>query len=173
MTLVAFAAGLAQTFEGFGALQLAETGIGSMAAGQKARAIAAGAKRIMCEHPPLLMAAVNLLSSQLSTHTRVANLWHAIREGAQAIGQRFAQAAKARRNLPHGLAMCGELLVLMAFINYGDAAFSNHFVRIKGAHETLAIYSSIMQSMPPGTAPLAQKPCGWAIQEQACIASLM
>eukprot|EP00965_Chrysotila_dentata_P222947 6193285-Pleurochrysis_carterae.AAC.1 len=72
------------------------------------------------------MAAVILLLSQLSTHTRVASLWYATRD-AQAIGLSFARAAKTRRNLPHGLATCGVLLALMAFINYGDAAFTNHF----------------------------------------------
>eukprot|EP00965_Chrysotila_dentata_P200237 6179875-Pleurochrysis_carterae.AAC.1 len=60
-----------------------------------------------------------------------------MREGAQAIGRSFARASEARRNLPHGLATCGVLLVLIAFINYGDAAFSNHIVRTKGPRETL------------------------------------
>eukprot|EP00965_Chrysotila_dentata_P065783 2179167-Pleurochrysis_carterae.AAC.1 len=34
----------------------------------------------------------------------------------------------------------------MAFIKYGDAAFSNHIVRTKRPRETLAVYSSVMQS---------------------------
>ena len=66
MTLVAFAAGQSQTFEGFGAFQFAETGIGSIAAGQKTKLIAASARRMVCEHPLLsytMMAAVILLSS--------------------------------------------------------------------------------------------------------------
>eukprot|EP00965_Chrysotila_dentata_P040575 1345970-Pleurochrysis_carterae.AAC.1 len=73
MTLVAFAAGQAYNFEGYGALQFAESSIGSMAARQKTRAIAASARRIMCEHPLLsytVMVAVILLSSQPATHTR-------------------------------------------------------------------------------------------------------
>eukprot|EP00965_Chrysotila_dentata_P130975 4329909-Pleurochrysis_carterae.AAC.1 len=72
------------------------------------------------------MAAVILLSSQSSTHTRATHLWHAVQDGIQAIGRRIARAAEARRNLPQGMATCGMLLALMAFINYGDAALSNH-----------------------------------------------
>eukprot|EP00965_Chrysotila_dentata_P102531 3384880-Pleurochrysis_carterae.AAC.1 len=45
----------------------------------------------------------------------------------------------------------------MAFINYGDAAFSNHIVRTKGPRETLAVCSSVRQSMPSGSAPTCAK----------------
>eukprot|EP00965_Chrysotila_dentata_P013703 453670-Pleurochrysis_carterae.AAC.1 len=85
---------------------------------------------MICDHPLLsytVIATVILLSAQPTTHACLANLWRTVWEGAQAIGRGIGRAAEARRSLPHGLATCGMLLVLMAFINYGDAAFTNHF----------------------------------------------
>eukprot|EP00965_Chrysotila_dentata_P073870 2440191-Pleurochrysis_carterae.AAC.1 len=73
------------------------------------------------------MATVILLSAQPTTHARLANLWRTVWEGAKAIGRGIGRAAEARRNLPHGLATCRMLLVLMTFNNYGDTAFTNHF----------------------------------------------
>eukprot|EP00965_Chrysotila_dentata_P261239 6214190-Pleurochrysis_carterae.AAC.1 len=84
MTLVAFAAGRVQTFEGFEALQLAESELGATAAFQKTKVVTAGARRMICDHPLLsynVMAAVVLLSSQPTTHARLANLWRAVWEG--------------------------------------------------------------------------------------------
>eukprot|EP00965_Chrysotila_dentata_P131146 4334999-Pleurochrysis_carterae.AAC.1 len=49
----------------------------------------------------------------------------------------------------------------MAFINYGDAAFTNHFVRNRGASETESIYTAAMQFMPTGSMPTCAKSIMW------------
>eukprot|EP00965_Chrysotila_dentata_P047055 1562200-Pleurochrysis_carterae.AAC.1 len=104
------------------------------------------------------MATVILLSAQPTTHARLANMWRTVWEGAQAIGRGICRAAEARRNLPHGLATCGILLDLMAFINYGDAAFTiKYFVGNRGASETESIYTAAMQSMHTGLMPTCAK----------------
>eukprot|EP00965_Chrysotila_dentata_P209181 6185150-Pleurochrysis_carterae.AAC.4 len=161
MTLVAFASGRVQTFEGFEARQFAKSGLGATAAFQRTKVVTAGAsRRMFCDHLLLsytVMAAVILLSAQPTTHARLANLWRTVWEGAQVIGRGSGRAAEARRNLLHGLATCGMLLVLMAFINYGDAAFTNHFVRNRGASKTESIYTAAMQSMPTGSMPTCAK----------------
>eukprot|EP00965_Chrysotila_dentata_P031504 1050465-Pleurochrysis_carterae.AAC.5 len=81
-------------------------------------------------------------------HARIATLWCAMRNGAHVLGCSLTRAAEVRSNLPYGLATCGVLLVLMAFINHGDSAFTKQLVRSQGAHETQANYSTVMQSMP-------------------------
>eukprot|EP00965_Chrysotila_dentata_P216101 6189174-Pleurochrysis_carterae.AAC.1 len=63
-----------------------------------------------------------ITSLQPSTHTRSINgACRAIADSFSASRHRLARAAELRCNLPHGLAMCSVLLLLMACITRGDA----------------------------------------------------
>eukprot|EP00965_Chrysotila_dentata_P091962 3035751-Pleurochrysis_carterae.AAC.1 len=52
------------------------------------------------------------------------------------------------RHLPHGVTVCGILLLLVAAIGYGDATPTNRFVNLRGETETHDVYTAIMQAMP-------------------------
>eukprot|EP00965_Chrysotila_dentata_P109771 3627429-Pleurochrysis_carterae.AAC.1 len=52
------------------------------------------------------------------------------------------------RHLPHGITVCGLLLILVAAIGYGDATPSDRFVNLRGEADTQDVYAAIMQAMP-------------------------
>eukprot|EP00965_Chrysotila_dentata_P078535 2588037-Pleurochrysis_carterae.AAC.1 len=71
------------------------------------------------------MAMAVIISSQPSTHAQICGVYRAIRERLHSIKRGLARAAALRRNLPHGLTMCGILFVITALITRGDAAFND------------------------------------------------
>eukprot|EP00965_Chrysotila_dentata_P029538 982070-Pleurochrysis_carterae.AAC.1 len=88
MAIGAFAAGHAHAFEGFGALQLPDSGIGAYMVFAEAKAIATGARRAVCDYPLstyATLASVILVASQPSTHACVAHAWRQMRAGLRSI----------------------------------------------------------------------------------------
>eukprot|EP00965_Chrysotila_dentata_P120005 3969590-Pleurochrysis_carterae.AAC.1 len=66
------------------------------------------------------MAIVVITSSQPSAYARISRAYNAL-------GRGLTREAEVRRQLPHGLAMCSVLFVLIALITRGDAAFNDHY----------------------------------------------
>eukprot|EP00965_Chrysotila_dentata_P113195 3740360-Pleurochrysis_carterae.AAC.1 len=54
--------------------------------------------------------------------------------------------AELRHHLPHGLAMCSVLFILMALIARGDAGFNDRFANVRSEAEAQEMFTSIMLS---------------------------
>eukprot|EP00965_Chrysotila_dentata_P246004 6206906-Pleurochrysis_carterae.AAC.2 len=122
---------------------------------QDTKAIAVGARRTICDYLLTTYAALAVVvmpASQPATYACAVNFWRRMISGMRSIGNSLARAAKMRRTLPQGLATCGILFILVAFISRGDAALVDLVVRVRGAIEAQVIYTSVMLSAPT-TAP--------------------
>eukprot|EP00965_Chrysotila_dentata_P053729 1782545-Pleurochrysis_carterae.AAC.1 len=56
--------------------------------------------------------------------------------------------AELRHHMPHGLAMCNVLFILMALVTRGDAAFNDRFANVRSEAEAQDIFTSVMLSTP-------------------------
>eukprot|EP00965_Chrysotila_dentata_P175657 5798800-Pleurochrysis_carterae.AAC.1 len=130
LAMGAFAAGQAHAFEGFGALQLPDSGIGAYMVSAEANALATGARRAMCDYPLstyATQASVILVASQISTHACVARAWHQVRARLSNSRNGLTRAKEARLNLAPSVATCGLLFLVVAFLSYGDTALADRF----------------------------------------------
>eukprot|EP00965_Chrysotila_dentata_P094177 3113574-Pleurochrysis_carterae.AAC.1 len=87
----------------------------------------------------------------------MANAWRSAIDGAYTLGKGLAHMAQMRRNIPHGVAACSVLLAIMALISYGDAAVADRFASVSDEQVAQQVYSTAMQSLPAGAAPINAK----------------
>eukprot|EP00965_Chrysotila_dentata_P132848 4392676-Pleurochrysis_carterae.AAC.1 len=159
MAMGAFAAGEAHAFEGFGALQPPNSGIGAYMASAEAKAPATGARHAMCDYPLstyATLASVISVASQPLTHACVARAFQQMMTRFSNIRNGLAPTMEARRNLPPGVATCGLLFLIVAFLSYGDAALADRVANVCTAYETQTAHTVIMQSMPATAPPCAK-----------------
>eukprot|EP00965_Chrysotila_dentata_P172437 5690216-Pleurochrysis_carterae.AAC.1 len=56
--------------------------------------------------------------------------------------------AELRHHMPHGLAMCSVLFILMALITRGDAVLNDRFANVRSEAEAQEIFTLVMLSTP-------------------------
>eukprot|EP00965_Chrysotila_dentata_P241717 6204442-Pleurochrysis_carterae.AAC.2 len=109
-----------------------------------------GLRRAVRKYPLssyLALATKGPVSSQPTFHAQVKHAFQSITASCRNLTG--ARAAEMRRNLPHGFTIIRSmLLLLMAAISRGDAAFANSFANLRDATQAQAIHAAVMQSMP-------------------------